>query len=159
MIIEFSIGLAGFSGIVAALLQTKSGLRGADRFRTINLLILALSPGFVSLTSLIFLNRFGNIELIWNASLFMLAVLIVVMTVSSHVQLSKLDESEKQVTTAGSTVIAIVVVTIFLVAASGIFSFDGFTSFVLGATFMLLLGVTQFVRLIFIRPSTRGDGS
>ena len=48
-IVEFSIGLGGFSAIVSAFLQ-QSGeqLAPVDRFRTMTMLLLALMPAFIS---------------------------------------------------------------------------------------------------------------
>jgi hypothetical protein len=45
-IVEFSIGLAGFSAVVTVFLQRSRKLSPIDRFRTINLLLLALTPAF-----------------------------------------------------------------------------------------------------------------
>jgi len=46
-IVEFSIGLAGFSAVVTAFLHRSKILGPVDRFRTINLLLLALTPAFL----------------------------------------------------------------------------------------------------------------
>jgi len=47
-IIEFSVGIAGFSAIVSAFLQRAGGLDPISRFRVLNLLLMALSPAFAA---------------------------------------------------------------------------------------------------------------
>jgi len=51
-IAEFSIGLAGFTGIVAALVRFGEDMRPLVEFRFTNLLITAFAPGFFSLLTI-----------------------------------------------------------------------------------------------------------
>lgn len=46
-IVEFSIGLGGFSAIVSAFLHQSGKLAPVDRFRTMTMLVLALMPAFI----------------------------------------------------------------------------------------------------------------
>ena len=46
---EFSIGLAGFAGIVAMVANSKKEISAALRFRFLNLLYMSFFPGFISL--------------------------------------------------------------------------------------------------------------
>ncbi|MDH5738009.1 MAG: hypothetical protein OEZ23_06840 [Gammaproteobacteria bacterium] len=52
IIAEFSIGLAGFAGIVAALSHFKEEMRELVEFRFANLLITAFAPGFFALMTI-----------------------------------------------------------------------------------------------------------
>lgn len=52
VIAEFSIGLAGFTGIVAALSHVNEGVRVLIHFRFANLLIAAFAPGFFALLTI-----------------------------------------------------------------------------------------------------------
>jgi hypothetical protein len=51
-IIEFSVGLAGFSAIVSAFIQRAGRLDMADKLRVVTLISMALMPAFVSFTYL-----------------------------------------------------------------------------------------------------------
>ena len=57
-ITEFSVGLAGFSGVASALLQRGRRLYRADRIRVPVNIVIALLPGFVSFL-VIALNAIG----------------------------------------------------------------------------------------------------
>jgi len=48
-IAEFSIGLAGFTGIVAVFADKKESVRASIEFRVRNLLLISFTPGFISL--------------------------------------------------------------------------------------------------------------
>jgi len=55
-VVEFSIGLAGFSGVVAAFTyRTRWGV--IETYRLVNLLFAALIPGFTAFVSLAALER------------------------------------------------------------------------------------------------------
>jgi len=48
-IAEFSIGLAGFTGIVAVFADKRETFRPSEQFRVGNLLLISFTPGFISL--------------------------------------------------------------------------------------------------------------
>jgi hypothetical protein len=50
-IVEFSIGLAGFSGVIAAM-SRNAGWSELEKFRVVNLLQAALAPAFLSFAAL-----------------------------------------------------------------------------------------------------------
>ena len=49
IVTEFSIGLAGFTGIIAIFANTQQGINSAIQFRITNLLVSAFAPGFCAL--------------------------------------------------------------------------------------------------------------
>ena len=49
IVTEFSIGLAGFTGIIAIFANTQHGISSAIQFRITNLLVSAFAPGFCAL--------------------------------------------------------------------------------------------------------------
>ena len=51
-IVEFSVGLAGFSGVVGIFIHRSGEWLYVDRFRITNLLIMSLTPGFLAFLSL-----------------------------------------------------------------------------------------------------------
>lgn len=51
-IAEYSIGLAGFTGIIAAISHFRESMRPLMQFRVINLLVTAFAPGFFSLMAM-----------------------------------------------------------------------------------------------------------
>jgi hypothetical protein len=62
IIVEFAIGLAGFSGVIAVF-GGRDGWSGTDRFRTGNLIVLAMIPGFMALLTIclpVALGLFGQ---------------------------------------------------------------------------------------------------
>jgi len=64
---EFSIGMAGFSGIVAVVVGTSRGWNDVSKFRAGNLIILSIIPGFSALTSL-GLAQYISGDLLWQVS-------------------------------------------------------------------------------------------
>ena len=60
-VVELSIGLAGFSGVVGIFIQRSGQWIYVDRFRVTNLLLMSLTPGFLSFISL------GLIPIVDNA--------------------------------------------------------------------------------------------
>jgi len=59
---EFSIGLAGFSGVVAALLQRNQDLKEIDRLRVTINVVVALTPGIWALVFLALIEMEASFE-------------------------------------------------------------------------------------------------
>jgi hypothetical protein len=77
IVVEFSIGLAGFTGIVAIFANSQRTVSAAVRFRITNLLFTAFAPGFFSLLviSLLQLGVSGEIAVRAASALFAASIL------------------------------------------------------------------------------------
>jgi hypothetical protein len=79
-VIEFSIGLAGFSGVVAAM-GRNAGWSELERYRVVNLLQAALAPAFLSFAALGLAYLQPNSASAWQQACFIsgcIAILFVV---------------------------------------------------------------------------------
>ena len=68
-VIEFSIGLAGFSGVIAVFAGRADDRIRIDLFRLRNLMLGAFAPAFISFATLGFHRALPDTELAWTASL------------------------------------------------------------------------------------------
>ena len=76
-VIEFSIGLAGFSAVVSVFLQRSSGLADIDRVRVQSLLMLALTPAFIAFVFTGIETAALNVEFAARVSSAFLVVLLI----------------------------------------------------------------------------------
>ncbi|MGK0223075.1 MAG: hypothetical protein ACI9ON_002318 [Limisphaerales bacterium] len=152
-IVEFSIGLAGFSGVVGIFIHRSGKWIYVDRFRILNLLIMSLTPGFLSFVSLGLLQTTSNaIEI--SAAIFA-ATLAILMFFISRAR-SKVPAADKhlvglQIFVPMLSTFIIVMVLQTLVAFSVIDSHE-FIVYYYSLVAMLFLAVVQFARLILARP-------
>ena len=155
-VIEFSIGLAGFSGIVAVFAHRNSGLDHADRLRLGVLLTNSLIPGFMAFFSLGALQH-ASPELAWRISSGLFAAASTAGLAVSLRRLRQMPDASRALISkrinlfiSGGNAIHIGAQ---VVNTLGFFS-SGFIVFYGGLVFVLLTATVAFVRLIF---SPRGS--
>lgn len=152
-IVEFSVGLAGFSGVVGIFIHRSGQWIYVDQFRTTNLLLMSLTPGFLSFISLgLFLITPNAIEI--SSGIF--AATVVVFLIIIPRARSKVPRRDQHlvglpifVPISLSFVIILILQT--LVATSVIDGYE-FAIYYYSLVLMLLLAVVQFARLILARP-------
>jgi hypothetical protein len=159
-IAEFSIGLAGFSAIIAVFAGRDGRWAASDRQRGVVLILTALTPGFISFVAL----GLGTIDLreqiIWRLSGAVFAAAIVASLFIGVTGYRAIPDAERQVFSP--------VVGTFLVGGSALNgavqlfgAFGGlgsltFTGLYFGLVWQLFVGAIQFVRIVFVRPDHTG---
>jgi len=151
VLVEFSIGLGGFSAIATAFIHRNQSMSGADVYRVLNLLMMALGPAFIALFTLGLLNVSLPIQY-GNALLFIFALIGIIQ---SEVGKRRLAAKQKEVLI--SSVIIIMQTIFFINGSFQILSFLNFlhNAFIIlygGLVVILAQAVVQFVRLIVARP-------
>ena len=159
-IVEFSIGLAGFSGIVGIFINRSGQWIYVDRFRVTNLLLMSLTPGFLSFISLGLLPIVdGAIEI--SAAIF--ATTIVLLLTFIPRARSRVPEIDRplvglRIFVPMSLTFVVLLILQTLIAVSVIDSYE-FTVYYYSLVVMLLLAVIQFARLILARPHASSERS
>lgn len=80
-LVEFGVGLAGFSAIVTVFIHRSRELPPIDRWRILNLLTLALTPPFVALLCIGLMRSLGSEADASRASSALLAVWLVALAI------------------------------------------------------------------------------
>jgi hypothetical protein len=150
-IAEVSIGLAGFSAIVAVFIQQSRRLTPVDRFRTISLLLLALTPAFLSFLCIGLVSVVGDIELASRISAGVLAIwmagLLLFLYRSKRQMPSEHERALNQTIFAFMYATAIIVIVAMTIAAA----FDtryAYATFYFGLVVVLIMAVVQFIRIL-----------
>ena len=157
-IVEFSIGLAGFSGVVGIFIHRSGQWIYVDRFRITNLLLMSLTPGFLSFISLGLLPIVDDaIEI--SAAIF--AVTIVLLLTFIPRARSKVPEDDRhlvglQIFLPVLLTFVVILVLQTLIAVSVIDSYE-FTIYYYSLVLLLLLAVVQFSRRILARPHVSSE--
>lgn len=148
-VVEASIALAGFSGIVSALGQRSIGIwQPNDRARIVDLLTATLVPFVFSLFSLILI--YAEIESVWRVSSAALALGALVALVSSWCDPLRVREERR--IPIGNFYVAVVYSTLVLLAVLqvwNLFFCKSFWPYFAGLAVILIIGVSQFVRLLW----------
>jgi len=159
-ITEFSIGLAGFSGIIAVFAGRDGRWAAADRSRALVLILTSLIPGFVSFIAL----GLGTIDLheqiVWRLSQAVFAAAIVTSWFVAVTSGRAVPDPERQVfsSLAGAFVLGGTALNgaVQLLGAFGGLGRLTFTGLFFGLVWQLLVGAIQFGRIIFVRPNHSG---
>lgn len=154
-VVEFSIGLGGFSGIVVVFAQRSGEWAPVDRFRVANLLQISLTPGFVAFFAL-GMSSLVNEVLAWKFGSALLALVLVWMLFSVPLRRRQLPTEDGRLVGPNvfifMTATAALVLTCQVVSLLGGFREQAFAVLFFGLVTMLLLAVVQFVRIILVRP-------
>jgi hypothetical protein len=159
-IVEFSIGLAGFSGLVGVFMHRSGQWIYVDKFRITNLLLMSLTPGFLAFISLGLLSITSNaIEISGAIFAFTVALLLIFIPRARF----KVPERDRHLVGPPifipmSLTFTVVMITQALVALSVIDSYE-FTVYYYSLVGMLILAAVQFARLILARPNVSLDSS
>jgi len=156
VLVEFSIGLGGFSAITAAFIHQNQAMGREDVYRVLNLLMMALGPAFIALAALGILKVTASIQYA-NGLLLIFIVCAVLQAILGRRSLT-VDEQEVLI----PRVIFVMQAAFFLnagiqlLASLGLFE-SPFIALYAGLVVILLQAVVQFIRLIVARPG--GSGS
>lgn len=154
-ITEFSIGLAGFSGVIGVFIHGSGGWLLVDRFRITNLLVMSLTPGFLAFLTLGLFQVSSQLAATRiSAGVFAATIAILLFFIPrARARIPERDQYlvGLRVFIPMSSAFAIVLVVQALVAA-GVISSHIFTLYYYSLVVLLLLAVVQFARLILARP-------
>jgi len=150
-IVEFSIGLAGFSAVVTAFLHRSRVLTPIDRFRTINLLLLALTPAFLVFLFNGLVSAFVDAVVAARISSAVFAVWLAGMLLLIYRAKRRLPAEHEAALNnaifAGMYTIGMAMV--IVLGASAVFGQKYLHStFYFGLVILLLFAVIQFIRLL-----------
>ncbi len=153
LIVEFSIGLGGFSAITAAFIHQNQSLKTEDVFRIMNMLQMALGPAFIALFALGVLKL--SLPIRYASGVFFLYLLC--GWLYANLGLHRLTAEQRKVFLP-----SVVITQLTISALNVLLQFLSCLS-VLQWAFMILYGglvvllaqaVVPFVRLIIARPGT-----
>jgi hypothetical protein len=95
-IAEFSIGLAGFTGIVAVFADKRESFRPSEQFRVSNLLLISFTPGFISLFVMALVHAGIGMPVSVRAGSGVLAAFIFVLVTKALLSYLRMTEEERR---------------------------------------------------------------
>ncbi|TNF84859.1 MAG: hypothetical protein EP301_10715 [Gammaproteobacteria bacterium] len=159
-VVEFSIGLAGFSGVVGIFIHRSGQWIYVDRYRVTNLLLMSLTPGFLAFITLGLLSITEDAVRI-SATLFASTIFLLLTFIPrARSKVSARDQHlvGLHIFVPMSASFAVILILQSLIAAAVIDRYE-FTIYYYSLVMMLLLAVVQFARLILARPSISSEQS
>jgi hypothetical protein len=157
-ITEFSIGLAGFSGIVAALAHRTGSWVQVDRYRIGNLLYSGLTPGFLAFFALGLLANIEHQATVWKISSGVLALVLAYGMFVTIYGRRKLPREERKLISipvfSVQRAISLIAFIFQTLSIAGLFADYLFSIFYFGLIAQLFVATVQFSRIIFVRPNT-----
>lgn len=151
VLVEFSIGLGGFSAITAAFIHQSQAMKAEDVYRVLNMLLMALGPAFIALFGLGVMKMSLSVQYA-NGFFF---VFLVAGIFQSELGRRRLTFEQRKVLIP---LVMIVMQSVFVVngllqllACLGTLQ-EGFIILFGGLVVMLFQALVQFVRLIVARP-------
>ena len=155
-IVEFSIGLAGFSGVVGIFLRRSGDWAYVDRFRLTNLLIMSLMPGFLAFFALGLLQTLTPQHSMQVAAAAFVASVALTLIFIPRAR-SRVPEEDKHLVgltifVPMSATFAAILLLQALVALS-VIEKHAFLVYYFSLVVVLFLAVVQFARIILARPS------
>ncbi|HEX7035235.1 MAG TPA: hypothetical protein VF210_05645 [Pseudomonadales bacterium] len=153
-IAEFSIGLAGFAGIVAALAKYRQPELALVRFRLANLLVSSFAPGFFALLTFGLVASAMEVGTALRVSSSALAAGLFLWAVLVHTR--RPAELSRTLLFAMSVVTTVNLV-IQLASATGLTGVPA-ASYLVGLMLLLLQGAVVFVVLVMDALQLQADG-
>ena len=156
IVTEFGVALAGFSALAAALTRRPGVLTSIDRFRTINLLVWALTPAFASTFPMVG-EAFGVTGAwLWRAtSLALVGVLAAVVLVSQRL-IGFMSQADRASLSKIMLVLFYVghpfLIVVNLLNASSIGWSPGPGPILASLIWLLFMGAVQLVRIVVAGP-------
>ena len=151
-VIEFSIGLAGFSGVVAAMNRT-AGWSPLEKYRVVNLMQTSLAPAFLSFVALGLAQLQSNSLSAWQQSCLISAITMfgfVLVTFRGRASLPLAQRRELRMGVMYLITSCMVIIGVFqLFGAAGALSEYTFVLFYGGLVAFLLFAVFLFSVAIF----------
>jgi len=154
---EFGVALAGFSALAAALAQKPGTLSALDRFRTINLLVTALTPAFVSTFPLIG-EAFGAAGIsLWRGTSISLTVIFALLAIVSLRLAGALSQTDRAALSGIMWVLFlggyIFFLGVNLFNAFGMIWLPGPGPILASLIWLLFLAAVQLVRIVAAKPA------
>ena len=155
-VIEFSIGLAGFSGIISVLSATRWGK--LEHYRTLVLLLSSFIPAFAAFGALIW-HSFLEVESAWRASalsfvLVLLPLLLVITYGRTRYDVRRFPQFNKHRVNFATSILLLAAI-LQIIVLSGVAPYLHETLFLAGLVGVLLVGVIQFfAALVHARRDT-----
>jgi cytochrome bd-type quinol oxidase subunit 2 len=158
-VIEFSVGLAGFSAIVSVFIHQSGELSPVDRFRTISLLVLALMPALLAFICVGLMFELSEVDAAARVTSTVFAASLLSALLQNNKARNALPDDHRRAL-SGPLVALMYAATAANMALQAI-SALGFvgaprTVLYLGLVFVLFQGVVQFVRIIVGRRVRNG---
>jgi hypothetical protein len=155
-IIGFSIGLAGFSGVIIVFANHRRK-SPVEKYRIINLLLASFIPGFTGFAAMAISQYVADVGSRWQMSCLILALcyltFLLVMVVGRYrLSIEQQAFIHTRLWLLIVTIIAAAGLALFM-AAYGVFEQHTFGIFYLGSIFLLLIGVIQFVIAVLADPA------
>ena len=154
IITEFAVGVAGFSGIIAALGYRAGELGALGRFRVLNLLTTALAAAFGGLVPQL-LAGFGFVgESLWQCSSIVLGICLVALLVDPYVRRNRLSANERKIIHPGLWLLIMgsIAALAVLQAANAISASPSPGPIFAGLVGLLGVSAILFVRFLVHRP-------
>lgn len=156
-IVEFSIGLGGFSAIVSAFLHQSGALSPVDRFRTMTMLLLALMPAFIGFFCIGLMLELFTPDVAVRITSGVFAILIAFIAWHNNRSRRALPSAHRQALSAPLVAImyaGTVLNTIIQAASAAGFLDATYTVLYYGLVFVLLQAVVQFIRILIGKRAT-----
>lgn len=150
-IVEFSIGLAGFSAVVTAFLHRSQVLTPIDRFRTINLLLLALTPAFLVFifNGLTYVFEEAAFVARFSSAVFAACLACILIFIYRAKQRLPTDHEAALNNAIFMGMYVIGTAMVVVLGASAVFGQKySLSTFYFGLVIMLLFAVVQFIRIL-----------
>lgn len=151
-VIEFSIGLAGFSGVVAVFSGRSHSRIQLELFRLRNLLFGSLIPAVLCFVALGIHRAVPSESLAWKLSLSVSIVFLGGFVAHAIWSRYSMPEEQQQLLQPTAFLIAaaalVVAILVQLGAIAGLLDVDQFDVFYLGLMVILLIAMYQFVRAV-----------
>ena len=159
IIAEFSIGLAGFSGIVALIGNVPVKIH---RFRVANLLKMAFTPGFCALLGLVLLHLGQQVEYVIRITSAALGLAVLLTLVTSLRSIRYFDESTRML--LNTRILWFNIVTLSLNILTQFFNSLVVTDYAEaillgGLVHMLLIGAITFSTIVGVILSQRENAA
>lgn len=152
--IEFSLGLAGFAGLIAAVRGDSRGWTKLDRFRLANLLLQSFAAAGAGFGSLIILHGIDEVLGLRLSALYILSIILVAKFYSQrNLEAVRSEEIKLFMYSTGMRKLQIILQGFLVLAACGevvvIFGiYPDFSLLFLGIAYLLTSASVQFVRSI-----------
>ena len=150
-VVEFSIGLAGFSGVVAVFSTYRSDWVELHRWRIRNLLLFSIGPGFLALIALGLLKILDE-SVAWRMATLASALYTVFVFLIAFRSMDSLSRDERDQISGGAFLVFAVIVggssLTQIIAAIGLISEYAAATFYFGLVLILFIGTYQFFRAV-----------
>ena len=150
-IVEFSIGLAGFSGVVAVFSTYRSEWVELHRWRIRNLLLFSIGPGFLALIALGLLKILDE-TVAWRIATFTSAIYALIVFFFAFRSRAALSENERAQISTGAFMFFTLLLSVSsfaqVIAAVGLITEYSSSAFYFGLILILLIGIYQFFRAV-----------